>query len=133
LALSRMKDIELTKTGGIILDAAMTVHRELGPGLLESAYTISLARELQLRNLSIRLQVPVELNYKGVALGKAYVMDIVVENEVVIEVKAAEIINPVYIAQLITYLKLSNHKIGYLINFNTPLLKDGFRRVINRH
>ncbi len=83
-----MKDIELTKIGGIILDAAITVHRELGPGLLESAYTISLAHELRLRELSVRIQVPVELSYKGVTLGKAYVMDILVENEIVIEVKA---------------------------------------------
>ncbi|MFN3664694.1 MAG: GxxExxY protein [Sediminibacterium sp.] len=128
-----MEDIEFTKIGGIILDAAITVHRELGPGLLESAYAISLAHELRLRNLYIKLQVPIELNYKGVPLGKAYVMDILVENKIVIEVKATELMNPVYIAQLITYLKLSKHKIGYLINFNTPLLKDGFRRIVNRH
>jgi GxxExxY protein len=128
-----MNQDELVRVGGVILDASICVHRELGPGLLESAYVISLAHELQLRGLSIKTQVAVELNYKGVSLGKAYVMDILVENEIVVEVKAAETINPVYIAQLITYLKLSQHHLGYLINFNMPLLKDGFRRVFNHH
>lgn len=122
---------QLNKVGGIILDASIAVHRELGPGLLESAYTISLAHELQLRNLSVSTQVPVELNYKGIPLGKAYAMDILVENKIIIEVKSSEGINAVYVAQLITYLKLSDCRLGYLINFNTPLLKDGFHRIVN--
>lgn len=74
--------------------------------------------------------MPVELFYKGASLGKGYVIDILVEDEIIIEVKAVETIHPVYQAQLITYLKLSNRKLGYLINFNVPLLKDGFKRIV---
>ena len=117
--------------GGIILDAAITVHRELGPGLLESAYELAMARELQLRSLSISVQVPVELKYKQVSLGKAYVMDILVEDLIVIEIKSVEALSPIFQAQLITYLKLANKHLGYLINFNVPLVKDGFRRIVH--
>ena len=116
--------------GGIILDAAITVHRELGPGLLESAYQLALARELMSRGINNKKQIPVELFYKKESLGKAYVIDILVENCIIIEVKAVEIMHPIYQAQLITYLKLSNLRLGYLINFNVPLLKDGFKRIV---
>ena len=122
----------LNELGGIILDASITVHRELGPGLLESAYELALARELQLRDIHIRSQVPVELNYKGASLGKAYVMDLLVEGEIIIEIKSVEVMNPIFESQLITYLKLADKKLGYLINFNVLLLKDGFRRLVNR-
>ena len=118
------------KLGAIILDAAITVHKELGPGLLESAYELALARELILRDIRLQTQMPVELYYKEASLGKAYVIDILVEDLVIIEVKAVETMHPVYQAQLITYLKLSGKKLGYLINFNVPLLKDGFKRIV---
>lgn len=121
----------LNKLGGIILDAAITVHRELGPGLLESAYELALARELVLRGVSIKTQVLVDLIYKDVSLGKAYVIDLLVKDEIVIEIKSVEVVNPVYTAQVITYLKLANKKLGYLINFNVPLLKDGFKRIVH--
>ncbi len=117
--------------GAIILDAAITVHRELGPGLLESAYELALARELQLRKIKIRTQVPVELKYKDIPLGKAYVMDILVEDLIIIEIKSADSITPIFEAQLITYLKLAEKHLGYLINFNVPLLKNGFRRIVH--
>ncbi len=117
--------------GGIILDAAITVHRELGPGLLESAYELAMARELQLRGLFVRKQVPVELKYKQISLGKAYVMDILVEDLIIIEVKSVETLAPIFEAQLITYLKLADKHLGYLINFNVPLVKDGFRRIVH--
>ena len=123
-------DQHLNHLGAIILDAAITVHRELGPGLLESAYELALARELALREVHVKTQIPVELMYKDVSLGKAYVMDLLVENEIIVEIKSVEVMNPVYIAQLITYLKLANKKLGYLINFNVPLLKDGFKRIV---
>lgn len=122
---------QLNQLGGIILDAAITVHRELGPGLLESAYELALARELELRGLSVKTQIAVELMYKDVSLGKAYVMDILAEDEIIIEIKSVEVMNPVYTAQLITYLKLANKHLGYLINFNIPLLKDGFKRIVH--
>lgn len=118
------------KLGAIILDASITVHKELGPGLLESAYELALARELILREINFKTQVPIELFYKGASLGKGYIIDILVADEIIIEVKAVETMHPVYQAQLITYLKLSNRKPGYLINFNVPLLKDGFKRIV---
>jgi GxxExxY protein len=121
----------LNNIGGIILDAAITVHKELGPGLLESAYELALARELALRDVNVRTQIPVELRYKEVSLGKAYVMDLLVEDEIIIEVKSVEAMNPIYTAQLITYLKLADKKLGYLINFNVPLLKEGFKRIVH--
>ena len=121
----------LNNLGGIILDAAITVHRELGPGLLESAYELALARELVLRGVSIKTPLLVDLIYKDVSLGKAYVIDLLVEDEIVIEIKSVEVVNPVYTAQVITYLKLANKKLGYLINFNVPLLKDGFKRIVH--
>ncbi len=120
----------LNELGAIILDACITVHRELGPGLLESAYEISLRKELELRGLNVRVQVPVYLEYKGEDLGKAYLIDLLVEEEIIIEVKAVEIM-PVYDAQLITYLKLYGKHLGYLINFNVPLLKNGFKRIVH--
>ena len=121
---------KLNEIGGVILDAAITVHRELGAGLLESAYEISLKRELELRGLNVKAQVPVHLSYKGVDLGKTYVIDLLVEDEIIIEVKAVEIMIPIFEAQIITYLKLYNKSLGYLINFNVTLLKDGFRRIV---
>lgn len=118
--------------GRIILDAGITVHRELGPGLLESAYELALARELELRSISFKLQVPVHLYYKGCDLGKGYVMDILVDDLIVIEIKSVDALSPIFEAQLITYLKLSGKRLGYLMNFNVPLLKSGFRRIVYR-
>ena len=120
----------LNELGGIILDACITVHRELGPGLLESAYVIALVRELQIRNIKTRVQVPVEMEYKGELLGKVYVMDILVEEEIILEIKSVIAMEPIFKAQLITYLKLANKNLGYLINFNVPLLKEGFTRIV---
>jgi GxxExxY protein len=128
-----MNDEGLFKIGGVILDSAITVHKILGPGLLESAYELALTRELELRGLEVRRQVGVELFYKDVSLGKAYTMDMLVEDEVVIEIKSVEVMNPVFIAQLITYLKLSENKLGYLINFNVRLMKEGFKRIVNNY
>ena len=122
----------LNELGGIILDSAMTVHKNLGPGLLESAYHLALKRELELRGLFVKSKVPVTLFYKYIDLGKSYEIDLLVEDEIIIENKSSLDINPIYIAQVITYLKLSDKKLGYLINFNVPLLKDGFKRVVNR-
>ncbi|MBI2730845.1 MAG: GxxExxY protein [Sphingobacteriales bacterium] len=125
-----MTDERLNEIGAIILDAAITVHRELGPGLLESAYQIALKREIELRGLKVRAKVPIELIYKDVPLGKIYEIDLLVEEEVIIENKSTEGITPIFIAQVITYLKLHNKKLGYLINFNEVLLKDGFKRIV---
>ena len=121
----------LNEMGGIILDAAITVHRELGAGLLESAYRLALKRELKLRNLFVRMHVPVDLIYKDIDLGKCYEIDLLVENEIIIETKSCDGLTPIFTAQVITYLKLYNRTLGYLINFNVPLLKDGFKRIVH--
>lgn len=126
-----MTNSELNRCGAIILDSAITVHKELGPGLLESAYQLALKREIELRGLEVKAKVAVPLIYKEVNLGKAYEIDLLVENNIVIENKSTEAISPIFIAQLITYLKLADKKLGYLINFNVPLLKEGFKRVVN--
>ncbi|AHF14957.1 GxxExxY protein [Niabella soli] len=125
-----MTNDELNRIGGIILDASITVHRELGPGLLESAYVIALMREFELRCMNAVAQVPVEMTYKQVPLGKIYVIDILVEGQIIIEVKSVITMEPVFKAQLITYLKLADKKLGYLINFNVGLLKNGFQRIV---
>ena len=126
-----MEKFRLNEIGKEILDAAISVHRELGAGLLESAYQLALFRELELRGLNVRAKVPVELVYKGVSLGKAYEIDILVENEIIIENKSVEALIPLHTFQVITYLKLYNRKLGYLINLNVPLLIDGFKRIVN--
>ncbi len=121
----------LNELGAIILDACITVHRELGAGLLESAYTNALLREFELRNICALNQVSIEMNYKGKDLGKVCVIDILVENEIILEIKSVDEIHPIHEAQLITYLKIADKRLGYLINFNVPLLKDGFKRKVN--
>lgn len=90
----------------------------------------ALVRELQLRGIKVRVQVPIEMEYKGQPLGKVYVMDILVEEEIILEIKSVEAIEPIFKTQLITYLKLAKKNLGYLINFNVPLLKDGFHRIV---
>jgi GxxExxY protein len=97
---------------------------------LESAYVIALVKELQLRGINVRVQVPIEMIYKGEPLGKVYVMGILVEDEIILEIKSVDAIEPIFKAQLITYLKLANKNLGYLINFNVPLLKNGFSRIV---
>ena len=116
----------------IILDSCIAVHKEMGPGLLESVYEICLMKELNLRGIQAKNQVSIPLFYKGFELSKEYKIDILVENEIIIEIKSSEALLPVHQAQLISYLKLANKKLGFLINFNVPLLKDGFKRFVNK-
>ena len=115
---------------GKIIGAAIEVHRALGPGLLESAYEACLTYELRLRGLKVESQKPLPLIYKNVMLECGYRLDIVVENQVIIEIKTVNSIAPMHEAQLLSYLKLSNCKIGLLINFNVIVLKDGIRRMM---
>ena len=116
---------------GIILDAAITVHSAIGPGLLESAYQACLLYELQSRGLNCLAQVPLPIQYRSVRLDVGYKMDILVEDLVVVELKAVEKLIPVFDAQLLSYLKLSDKKLGLLINFHVLRLKDGFKRIVN--
>lgn len=114
-----------------ILDAAISVHREMGPGLLESVYQHCLVKELSSRRVAVSTNVPVPLYYKGELLNKDFIIDILVENEIVVELKAVEALLPVHEAQIISYLKLTDKRLGFLINFNVPLLKNGFKRFVN--
>src|SRR5215469_3779358 len=113
-----------------IIGAAIEVHRHLGPGLLESAYEECLCHELHLRGLSFERQVDLPVPYNGLLLGCGYKMDLIVEREVVLELKAIESILSVHEAQLLTYLELSGKRVGLLINFNTSLLMRGIKRIV---
>ena len=121
----------LNDLSGEILDASIEVHRELGLGLLESFYEYCLFEELNLRRINVENQVQLPIYYKGKLLPKEFRIDILVEKEIIIEIKAVEVILPIHQAQIISYLRLANKSLGFLINFNVPLLKQGFKRVVN--
>lgn len=114
-----------------IIGCAITVHGALGPGLLEKPYKLALANELVAAALSFDVDVQLTATYRGDSLGCAYYMDLVVENLVVLEIKSVAQILPVHRAQLVTYLKLSRHPVGLILNFNARLMKDGIARVLN--
>lgn len=115
----------------LIIKSAIAVHRELGPGLLESIYESCLLKELQDLEINVRTQVIVPVFYKGERLGNDLRIDLLVADRVIVEVKAVEELHPVHLAQALTYLKLTNKKLGLVINFNESVLVDGVRRVIN--
>lgn len=115
-----------------IIGAAIEVHRNLGPGLLESTYEICLCHELSLRGLQFRRQVALPVAYKGINLDAGYRLDVVVEDQVVLELKAVDSIQSVHEAQLMTYLKLSGYQIGLLMNFNVKYLKQGIKRIVHQ-
>jgi GxxExxY protein len=123
-----MTENEISK---IVFESALKVHKNLGPGLLESAYEECLFYELKKSNLIVEKQKALPLIYDEVKLDVGYRIDIIVENKFIIEVKSVESLNEVHLAQVLTYLRLSNCKLGLLINFNVKLLKDGVRRIIN--
>ncbi len=113
-----------------VIGAAIEVHRNLGPGLLESAYEECLCHELAQRGISFKRQHPLPINYKGVQLDAGYRLDLLVAEQVVVEVKAVESLLPIHEAQLLTYLRLGGWHLGLLINFNVPVLKRGLRRLV---
>ena len=114
-----------------VIKAAIAVHRALGPGLLESVYQVCLLAELKSMGLRVQEQVAVPIVYRGERLANDLRIDLLVEDRVIIEIKAVEELHPIHIAQLLTYLKLTNKKLGLLINFNTTKLIDGLERVMN--
>ena len=116
---------------GKIIGAAIEVHKHLGPGLLESAYEECLCRELDLRGIDFKRQVPLPLSYKGLKLDCGYRLDLLVEDKVIVELKTVEAIAPIHEAQILTYLKLRDVRLGLIINFNVPLLVEGIRRLVN--
>jgi len=126
--ITKMTENQLTQ---IIIGCTINIHRQLGPGLLESAYQECLAYELEDAGLSINREVPMPIVYKEVKLNHGYRIDILVENKIVIEIKSVESLKVVHLAQTLTYFRLGKFKLGLLLNFNTPVLKNGIRRVIN--
>ena len=114
-----------------IIGAAIEVHRVLGPGLLESAYQVCMEHESRLRNMPFERQVDLPLNYKGIDLDAGYLIDLIFDQRVIVELKAVERVIPVHEAQLLTYMRLTGIRVGLLLNFNVPVLKDGiYRRVL---
>ncbi|MGB0343827.1 MAG: GxxExxY protein [Coraliomargarita sp.] len=116
-----------------IIGAAIEVHRELGPGLLEGTYEACLTHELNLQGIKAIRQERLPIHYKGLEIDEAYWIDVIIEDQIILELKVVDQLNDIHLAQLLTYLKLSGFSLGYLINFNVPLLKDGIRRVVNNH
>lgn len=114
-----------------IIGVALELHKNLGPGLLESTYENALAYDLRSAGLEVKQQHPMPFYYKEIKMDVGYRIDLLVENKIIIEVKSLENLAPVHFAQLLTYLKLSYMKVGLLINFNTKLLKDGIHRIVN--
>ena len=126
-----MSEVEYNKLTDKILASAIEVHQLLGPGLLESVYEYCLVEELRRNGLNVQRQVKLPIIYKGRNLEKDFFIDLLVEDKVVIELKAVEEVLPVHEVQLLTYLKLSEKKLGLLINFHVPILKQGVKRKIN--
>ncbi|HLF04401.1 MAG TPA: GxxExxY protein [Dehalococcoidia bacterium] len=126
-----MERESLNQVTAAIIGAAIEVHRTLGPGLLESAYEACLAYELLERGLKVEQQKPLPLVYKEVTLDCGYRLDLLVENAVIVEIKAVDRAQPIHQAQLLSYLKLSGCEVGLLINFNVTVLKEGIHRLIN--
>ena len=123
--------MDINRLSSQIIGAAIEVHTTIGPGLLESAYETCLCHELNLRGLNFEKQKPLSVCYKDVSLDAGYRLDVVVEDAIVLELKACEKVEQIHKAQLLTYLKLSGLKLGLLLNFNAPLMKDGSVRVVN--
>jgi len=114
-----------------VIGAAIEVHRHLGPGLLESAYEAALLKELQLQRIKALHQVELPVEYKGIKCDIGYRIDLLVEDKVIIELKSVKSLDEVHMAQILTYLKLVDKRLGLLINFNVTVLKDGIKRVVN--
>jgi GxxExxY protein len=121
---------EIERVGGIVVDSAIQVHRALGPGLLESAYQACLAYELRLAGLDVRCEERLPVKYGTVLIDVGYRMDMLVEDLVVIENKSVEQLLPIHKAQLLTYLKISGHRLGYLLNWRVGLMKHGIKRMV---
>ena len=124
-----MTDIE--SVAAQIVDSAVKVHKALGPGLLESAYQACLAFELTRRGVYVECEVLQPINYDGHHIAAGYRVDMLVENAIIVENKCVEKVLPIHMAQILTYLKLRNLKLGFIINWYVPLIKDGIKRVVN--
>jgi len=129
-ALAMHVQMDINDLSGEVISAAIEVHKILGPGLLESAYEECLCRELELRQIPYERQKELPIEYKGIKLDCGYRLDVLVENRLLLELKACDALQPIHKAQLLTYLKLTGIKVGLLINFNVPILKQGIKRMV---
>jgi len=123
---------DINSISGAIVDAAFHIHRTLGPGLLESVYEVVLAHELKKRGLRVERQKPVPIEFEGIRFEEGFRADLIVEDCVIVELKSVEDLSRVHSKQLLTYLRLLDYRLGLLINFGAPLIKDGIRRIVNR-
>jgi GxxExxY protein len=119
------------KIGSVVVDAAIAIHRNLGPGLLESVYEVVLARELERRGLAVQRQVSIPIEYAGLRFDEGFRADIVIDRKVILELKSVERTSAAHRKQLQTYLRLSGYKLGFLLNFGEALMKDGITRAVN--
>ena len=124
--------MHINDISGAIVDAAVNIHDALGPGLLESVYEVLLAHELKQRRFVVERQVPVPIQYMGIRFDEGYRLDLLVEDQVIVEIKSVEQITAVHKKQVLTYLKLTSKQLGLLLNFNSDLMKHGITRLVNR-
>jgi GxxExxY protein len=125
----KISDLE-EEIGKAIVNAAFLVHKELGPGLLEKVYEVCITHELRKSGFSVARQVDIPIYYDGITFEEGLRLDILVENRVIVEIKAVDAINPVWQAQVLSHLKLTKLRLGYLINFNVPIIKGGIKRIV---
>lgn len=124
--------MDLNELSSKVIGAAIEVHKQIGPGLLEATYQECMVYELGIAGISVRKEVFQPIRYKNLSLKNAYRLDLLVEDKLVVELKAVDRLNPVYMAQMLSYLKMGNYDLGLLINFNVPQLKLGIKRIINK-
>lgn len=123
---------ELEAIAKQLVDAVLAVHRELGPGLLESTYQTCLSHELRSRQIEARCEVVLPIKYRGIEIEAGYRIDMLVSGCIIVENKSVQALTPIHEAQLLTYLKLSDRRLGFLLNWNVPLIKDGIKRMVNK-
>ena len=119
--------------GTLIIDSAIHLHRDLGPGLLETVYEVTLAAKLRKRGLTVTRQVPIAIEYDGQKFDEGFRADLIIEGKVIVELKSLENIHPAHKKQVLTYLRLTGMKLGYLLNFGEVLMKDGITRIVHGH
>ena len=127
----KVKDMHENEIGTIVVEEAIALHQELGPGLLEFVYEVCLENALSKRNLNIKRQVPIPIEYRGIRFEEGFRADIMVENKILLELKSVEKTTNVHHKQVFTYLRLTNWKLGYLLNFGEALMKNGIHRIVN--
>ncbi|NCP19927.1 MAG: GxxExxY protein [Erythrobacter sp.] len=127
------RDYELERLVGIVIDCGYHLHRDLGPGLLENAYERLMFEELRRAGIPLRRQVSMPLQHKGVVIDNAYIIDLLIADRLIVELKSVERLMPVHGKQVLTYLRLMNLPLGLLINFGQPMFKDGLKRIVNNY